>query len=254
LVGVVQDVTANPKARRKAALKIAEYLLPKVPKKPKVLPDEYGFWIGPKLASAYRDIQLELRDLKSEPTRKIPAIAARIEKLEARSKQIHRRLQVPCPTTYGDKEATNDFVRLAQFDSLRANETALTESQQAEEAHVRARYDVFCEGPEAIARRRRQELQDANRRFRMHRFTGEFYAPPLTRKERSTLKLLRWLYPAPPKPILSELDDFWIEMLRDHPFVHELSAPNGNFYPRDSKLYPRHCKTSASRSSGLCAR
>jgi hypothetical protein len=62
LVGVVQDSTANPKARRKAALKIAEYLLPKVPKKPKVLPDEFGFLVSPKLASAYRDIQLELRD------------------------------------------------------------------------------------------------------------------------------------------------------------------------------------------------
>jgi hypothetical protein len=30
LFGVVQDATANPKARRKAALKIAEFLLPKV--------------------------------------------------------------------------------------------------------------------------------------------------------------------------------------------------------------------------------
>jgi hypothetical protein len=40
LFGVVQDATANPQVRRKAALKIADFLLPKVAKKPKVVPDE----------------------------------------------------------------------------------------------------------------------------------------------------------------------------------------------------------------------
>ena len=80
LFGVVQDATANPQARRKAALKIAEFLLPKAGKKAKVIPDEYGFSINPNLASAYRDIQLKLRALQS--TRKIPAIAEKIKKLE----------------------------------------------------------------------------------------------------------------------------------------------------------------------------
>src|SRR5205085_10511974 len=46
LFGVVQDATANPKARSKAALKIAEFLLPKAAKKAKVIPDEYGFLIS----------------------------------------------------------------------------------------------------------------------------------------------------------------------------------------------------------------
>src|SRR5436305_5368391 len=58
LLGIVQDATANPKVRRKAALKIAEFLLPKASKKAKVIPDEYGFSITSNLASAYRDIQL----------------------------------------------------------------------------------------------------------------------------------------------------------------------------------------------------
>ena len=75
LFGVVQDATADPQARRKAALKIAEFLLPKAGKKAKVIPDEYGFSINPNLASAYRDIQLELRALVNRPTRKIPARA-----------------------------------------------------------------------------------------------------------------------------------------------------------------------------------
>ena len=113
LFGVVQDATANPQARSKAALKIAEFLLPKAGKKAKVIPDEYGFSINSNLASAYREIQRELRAL--EPTRKIPAIAEKIKKLEARSDAIRRRFQLPCPSKYGDKEAAKDCDRLIEI-------------------------------------------------------------------------------------------------------------------------------------------
>ena len=164
LFGVVQDATANPKARRKAALKIAEFLLPKAANKAKVIPDEYGFLINPNLVSAYREIQRELRAL--EPTRKIPAIAEKIKKLQARSDAIGRRFQMPCPTKYGEKEAAKDLDRLMEIASLREDGTALTEAQKAEEAHLRARIDVLSASPESIARRRRQALQDAERLFK----------------------------------------------------------------------------------------
>ena len=49
------------------------------------------------------------------PTRKIPAIAEKIKKLEARSDMIRRRLQLPCPTKYGNKEAANGYVRLGIY-------------------------------------------------------------------------------------------------------------------------------------------
>jgi hypothetical protein len=238
LVGVVQDATANPKARRKAALKIAEFLLPKAGKKAKVIPDEYGFSINPNLASAYRDIQLELRALVNAPTRKIPAIAEKIKKLEARSDAIRRRFQMPCPTKYGKKEADKDCARLIEFAELRENGAALTEAQVAEEAHLRARMDVLSASPESIARRRRAALEEAERRFKMYRLFREFYAAPLSRKDRDDLRLLRWLYPAEPKRDLSQLDDDGLEMYRDHPFRDELQAPDGNFYPRHSKLRP----------------
>jgi hypothetical protein len=94
---------------------------------------------NPNLASAYRDIRRELRALVNEPMRKIPAIAQKIEKLEARSAAIRRRFQVPCPTKYGEKEAAKDRDRLIEFASLREDGTALTEAQKAEEAHLRAR-------------------------------------------------------------------------------------------------------------------
>jgi hypothetical protein len=232
-LGVVQDAAVNPKARRKAALKIAEFLLPKVPKKAKVIADEYGFAISPKLASAYRDIQLELRTLNGEPTRKIPAIAEKIKKLEARSAAIRRRLQVPCPSRYGTKEAHEDAVRLGEFAALRYNNKAtLNEAQQAEEAHVRARFDVYCAGPESIARGRRAALAEADRRYRMYRLIGGFAAPPLSRKDRTELKRLRWLYPAEPRNRSERDDEF---EMRHHPFADELPAPDGHFYPRHSK-------------------
>jgi hypothetical protein len=238
LFGIVQDATANPEVRRKAALKIAEFLLPKAGKKPKVIPDEYGFSINPNLASGYRDIQLELRTLVNGPMRKIPVIADKIKKLEAHSDAIRRRLQVPCPTKYGNTEAGKDYDRLMEFTALRDNQTALTAAQTAEEAHLRARFDVFAASPESIARRRRQALQDAERRFKMSQLTGDFPAAPLSGNERDELELLRWLYPKPARN-LSQLDgDDGLEMYRDHPFQDACLAPDGNFYPRHSKLRP----------------
>jgi hypothetical protein len=237
LFGIVQDATADPKARRKAALKIAAFLLPKAAKKAKVIPDQYGFSINPNLANTYRDIQLELRALGNGPTHKIPVIAEKIKKLEARSDAIRRRLQLPCPSKYGDKEAFADSERLIEFTLLRGNNTALTEAQKAEEAHLRARFDVFCASPESIAHRRRQALENAERRFKRSRRTGED-APPLSRKDRSDLKFLRRLYPEPNRNWSQFDGDEDLAWYRDHPFWEELQAPDGNFYPRHSKLRP----------------
>ena len=251
LLGVVQDASANPKTRRQAAQKIAEFLLPKIAKKPKLIPDEHGFSISPELASAYRDIQLRLRALK--PTRKIPAIAQEIEKLEARSAAILRRLEEPCPSRYGNKEAMKDAIRLGEFGELHNHETALTDVQNAEEAHLRTRLDVFRASPEAIARERCAALEDADKRFRRYRAIGGLPAPPLSRQERNELKFWRGLYPAGPKRSVSSLADGRWQNLSgfdddglqtdpeylDHPFAEELLAMDGNFYPRRSKLRHR---------------
>jgi hypothetical protein len=67
---------------------------------------------------------------------------------------------------------------------------------------------------------------------------GDFPAAPLSRKDQNELELLRWLYPKPARN-LSELDgDDGLEIDRDHPFVDQLPAADGNFYPRHSKLRP----------------
>jgi len=191
---------------------------------------------SPRLFGVDRDIRLELRALQR--TRKIPAVAEMIKKLEARSDQILRRLEMPYPTAYRDKEAASDLERLIAL----GNEAALTEAQQAEEAHLRARYAVFRASPESIARRRREALEDADRRFRMSRLDGNFHAPRLSPKERNDLKLLRRFYPAEPNQSRSLVEDDRFETGRDYPFAHELPAPDGNFYPRHSTFYPRHSK------------
>jgi hypothetical protein len=254
LLGIVQHAAADPKARKKAAFKIAEFLLPKVGKKPKALPDEYEFSVNPNLAGTYRDMQLEVRALVNEPSRKIPAIAEKIKKLEARSEAVQRRFLVPCPTRYKNEAATNDYLRLMQFTSARDNGAALTEVQKAEEAYVKLRVDLFANSPESIARRRRRALEDAERFFRQARFFGDLVVKAPSRKERNDLELLRWLYPKPspngaetrpgepkaskinqpePKAVESDLDP-----LDYHPFRDEWASTNGNFYPPDSKVRP----------------
>ncbi len=238
LLGIVQDVTADFKARRKAALKIAEFLLPKVAKKAKVLPDEYGFTVNLSLARKYRDIRSRLSSLDRGPSRKIPAVAQKIQKLKAQLDAIRQRLQVPCPSMYGTAQVARDSSRLVELIEMRANNTALTEAQDAEEAHLRARFDAFAFGPESTAHRRRQVLQDAERQYKKHRFFGDFaYAVPLSSKDKRDLEFLRWIYSAP-KPETSKFENELLEAYGDHPFQRELPAADGNLYPRNSKLRP----------------
>jgi hypothetical protein len=234
LFGIVQEITAAPKARRRAALKIAEFLLPKTAKKAKALPDEYGFTVNPHLAAHYRDIELQVRSLENQPSRIIPANAEKLRKLKARADAIRRRLQVPCPTKYGYKQVANDYFRLLDFTGLRDEKIALTEEWAAEEAHRKVRFDVFATSPESVAQRRRQELQDAERRSYNRGDRGYFYPPPLSHKDQNDLELLRWLYAkhkSNDEPVEPEIHGC-------HPFLHESPASDGNFYPPDSKLRP----------------
>jgi hypothetical protein len=41
--------------------------------------------------------------------------------LEPPSDAIRRRLEVPCPTKYGNKEATNDYLSFIEFTARRDN-------------------------------------------------------------------------------------------------------------------------------------
>jgi hypothetical protein len=77
-------------------------------------------------------------------------------------------------------------------------------------------------------------------------FKYEIYAPPLTRKQRDDLRLLRTLYPRPhssTSKVETEEEklrrkNFDEERAGGHPFRDEEPAADGNFYPHDSKLRP----------------
>lgn len=104
---------------------------------------------------------------------------------------------------------------------------SLTEKQEAEEAHRRARVDSFDQGPECAAWRRLSILRDKARIFK------NAFGSHLTWKERVDLRFLRLLY-SQEKPYSSGPgDDSHYHPLRDQPF-----AADGNLYPPNSKLRP----------------
>ena len=197
LLGIVSDASASAKARRKAAAKLATYFLPKKPvnKRWRFTADECGFAINAEIAREYRAIDFELRDLKRHPSRDFPEIAQRIRKLQARIDAIRQRLQCPCPSRYGDKQISEDHIRLVTFARKREAGFALSTEEDAEEAHRKARFDCYAEGPEQTARRCRRHLEAADNLFRKNRFFKDATPAPLSRKERNDLWLLRWLYP-----------------------------------------------------------
>jgi hypothetical protein len=257
LLGIVSDASASAKARRKAAMKLATYFLPKKPvnKQWRFTKDKCGFAINGEIAREHRAIDFELQSLKKHPNRDFPEFAQRIRELQARLYVIRNRLLCPPPHDagyrdairyspskgYGDKEISEDMMRLKLFAHKSEAGIALTTEEDAEEAHRKARFDCYMEGPERTARRLRQHLEDADRLFRKGRFFKVGMTPPLSRKERIDLWLLRWLYP--PLHSKSRLSDEAqaeadANKAIGHPFGDEKPAADGNFYPHHSKLRP----------------
>ena len=162
LLGIVSDASASAKARRKAAAKLATYFLPKKPvnKRWRFTADACGFAINAEIAKEDRAIDFELRDLKRHPNRDFPEIAQRIRKLQVRIDAIRQRLQCPCPSRYGDTEISEDIIQLARLADKRRAGIAPSAEEDAEEAHRKARFDCYMQGPERTARRYREDLKD----------------------------------------------------------------------------------------------
>lgn len=231
LLGIVQDTTAATDQRRKAALAASQYFLPKKPGMKRwwinAPRDKYGFAITPEIAAEYRDARFELRQLeRSESYR--TATTQKVEKLRARIKTIQRRLQCPCPSSYGRQQIIEDRRRLIHFLEQRAERT-LSAEENAEEAHRRARLDTFDHGPESAAQRRLYEL---NEKARIAKNTRK----RLTRKERADLRFLRVLYSVLPERDRSSDESDLYPDEPYYPFRHEQPAEDGNFYPPNSKL------------------
>jgi hypothetical protein len=246
LFAIVQDANAAAKGRRKAAVKLAAHLLPMKPanKRWRFKADDCGFAINAEIAKEYREVDFRLSELRGRPDRVVPTIAKMIRKLEAKHAEIVARLKCPAPHLYGAAQIWSDRVQLANYARKREDGIALTEAEDADEAHRKARFDCYVEGPEQTARRHRIKLERAEVNFKRRRLFKDdgIYAPPLTRKQRDDLRLLQALYP-PHNSITREAETEEErrrdeERARGHPFHDEEPAADGNFYPRDSKLRP----------------
>jgi hypothetical protein len=243
LLGIVADASASAKTRRKAAMKLATYFLPKTPvdKRWRFTEDACGFAINGEIAREYRAIDFELQDLGCHPNRDFPEIAQRIRELQARIGAIRQRLHCPCPTRYLDEQILEDIKRLTELARKREAGVALGREEDAEEAHRKARFGCYVEGPEPTARRYQRDLEGADHRFRKGRFFKVGITAPLSRKERNDLWLLRWLYPPPHGQSHVSADaqaEADANKAIDHPFGDEKPAVDGNFYPHDSKSRP----------------
>jgi hypothetical protein len=197
LFGIVCDANAPVSVRGKAALKLAALFLPKKPvnQRWRFTTDEYGFAINAEIAQDYRTIDVELQALKRHPNQDLPEIAQRIGKVQAKRDAIRWRVKCPSHTRYDVEQMREDYSELVALAAKREAGIVLTPEEDAEEAHRKARFDSYLEGPERMARRRRQDLETRDHFFRMNRFFGAPTPPPLSRKEANDLWLLRWLYP-----------------------------------------------------------
>ena len=106
LLLITQDVGATPKERHKAALEVAQHILPKKigakkSGRAKFVPDDCGFSVDPDLAKELRDAKLKQSCLPLSSEKLSPfAFAQKVSALEARIIQIQQSLQCPCPSKY----------------------------------------------------------------------------------------------------------------------------------------------------------
>ena len=157
LFGIVLDTTVTADQRRKAALEATNYLLPKKPGMERwwinAPVDEYGFVITPEIAAEYRDAKLELRRLSRSRIKRPEDKKTKSKNCGRASKRDPAQTTVPLPVAIWEGPTGADDTTLIYFLQRRDEKTNLSEEESAEEAHRRARYESFFEGPERAARR-----------------------------------------------------------------------------------------------------
>jgi hypothetical protein len=159
LLGVMNDSTADPEQRVKAAAVAARYKHPYAGESDvptvSVVEDKFGFKVDPELARAERDDRLrEARLRATSHLRKKDSVEAKAaeQELEQIGKRRAERLALvkfPDGYTYSDREA--DKRRLGEFYSKRLSRKKLTPEEDAEEAHLEVRVLHPEAKPPAIA-------------------------------------------------------------------------------------------------------
>jgi hypothetical protein len=157
------------------------------PATPTVVADRCGFAVDPVLAKKLRNQMARLSVLKKrrKSTAKDRAAAQKLgEKIDAKL----ATLQCPSIEEYRAKDAALDKERMLYLWRKRRSRAKLTPNEDAELAHVNARYWAYRLGPESRARDR---LRSLSKKARVH---VNAFGPPLGPWEKGELSVLTTVY------------------------------------------------------------
>ena len=110
-------------------------------------------------------------------------------RLSQEIKLMAAALPCPCPSRYSSQNVESDKRRIAWLWRKRRARRKLSPVEDAELAHVNARYMAFVSGPEMQSRAWLVELKEKERKFLVA------FGPPLTYREQALLICLSTLYP-----------------------------------------------------------
>jgi hypothetical protein len=194
LLSVMNDAGAMPELRIKAARIAAPYLhSPPPPDKMEiVIEDPYGFDFDPAVARALRDAELKVEVMYA--TRHLRPgdhvrHAEEEREVDLRIAELAKMLPKRHPPGYTRLQAMADRKRIDELHDLRRSQHKLSKEDDAEEAHLNARFQIhwmtYAATSEARGRKRIDELR------------GQAV---LSDAERHELDELLNLYPPLPEP------------------------------------------------------
>jgi hypothetical protein len=204
------EVLHNAEAPAAMKIKVASATLPytqprqsKRPATPTVVADRHGFAVDPVVARKLRNAiaRLDVLKRRRKPTVKERAAARRLgEKIRALVAIL------PCPSVeeYTARDATRDKERMLYLWRKRRSRAKLTAKEDADLAHINARYWAYQAGPEKRARERLRLLSEKARAHRLAR------GPALGPWETGELSVLATVY-RPRKYKLSKADEALLE-------------------------------------------
>jgi len=173
---------------------VAPYVHPKLGRSLKsedvlVIDDPFGFVIDPAVARALRDDVLNLFHLRG--TRHLRPDDRERQEVIARIKEMESTLE--CPPGYTKLEYEKDGLRLGELAGRReasGRRNKLTEEEDAEEAHLKARRTAYRQTPEE-----RQKEEDRKRIFCLMLRCSSRNSTP---EEHAEFARLKARYPDPP--------------------------------------------------------
>jgi hypothetical protein len=191
----LQSVIRDAKTPAALQIKVAQVILPYIrpkrsvrPKRSAIGTDQHGFAVDRELARKLRNkvartLQLSRRRNLSPAGKKL------FVRLSQEIRLMAAALPCPCPSRYSSQNAESDKRRIAWLWRKRRARRKLSPVEDAELAHVNARYMAFVSGPEMQGRAWLAELKEKERKFLVA------FSPPLTYREQALLICLSTLYP-----------------------------------------------------------